>query len=333
MTNPMLAIEMRTEIEGLRSTSSWYPKQTNIADICDKFDNQWCALCLRNLPQLTKAHVFPKALRREHNYAHYTVNTILGTIPIRLTVPLAEMCVFLCSACREYEQKIDAVWNNVLYTGFPFSHELVKSEGGPYLKRDQNGVLTLRNIEDEFAPKESIFSKAYVHLTVMSPQPMQVQLAKWKASYFQRLYTTLLFRNVSVRRIRREVRSSRARRRISTVMKRKQPNPILVDWEFSDQVCPDPNKPLNWIQQSARAAVPRTSRPFRMQQDHGFKEHNIFQEGRVIITLVPSTDTFFWFFPLRDRIVAAISNWCWRSILRMSDVERLRRMIQNREGR
>ena len=326
MKNPMVdaAIAVQKDIEESKWMLRCSPKRTKITDICERLDDRWCALCLRKQSGLTLAHVLPIAFRREHNYAHYKIDTISKRIPVRITVPLADMCVFLCSACREYEEKVDAAWSNVLYTHFPVSHGLVRSKHGPYIKREENGSIGLYDFE------EDVFSKGHAQITIMSPQPMLVQLAKWKASYFQRLYTTLMVRDVFTSKIRREVYFSRARRRISVIMRMKQPDPVLVDWEFRDQPFPENEIPLNWIQLSARLAVPRASRPAKIQHEQSPKKDGLIREGQFVINLVPAIETLSVFLPLPRRIIMAISNWFRRSVRRGNDIEAIRQALRER---
>ncbi len=253
------------------------PEKSPMERIFSKRNDKWCALCLEMLTheEATQAHILPKIFRKRYKYAHYGMhNKRTPDIWDGISLPTEWMFVYLCEQCRRREKKLDDIWANVLKTPLPFSHQEVRHRDGTRLFRDRQGFVSLRE-----GPSVGPL-KANVHLTITSPQPMLIQIAKLKTSYFLKLFSTLVFGTATPSLTRMEASKSSARQTIVEWMAKPKIDPQIIDYRSSDRPFPQPTKPLNFIQAAAAARVPQETakRPIVAGAPH----------RKIIIELIPS---------------------------------------------
>lgn len=229
------------------------PDPRTVESLFDKKNAPWCFLCLKPLgfKDVTKAHILPRVFREPYKFARYKAHRKTLTAPVFSVVsPVEDMFVYLCEGCRRREKKFDDVWTNVLKTAFPFSHGKIRHPDGAYISRDKLGLKM--NL-----PSYDSLSNPNVHLVVASPQPMLIMLAKLKASYFLKVFTTLVLRGAAPDRMRVGLRNWPARQMIMEWMEKPKVDPQLISYQVSRQPFSEFPKSLNWIQRSAAARIPR----------------------------------------------------------------------------
>lgn len=229
------------------------PEPGTIEGFFGKRNDPWCFLCLRTLSfkGLTKAHILPGIFRKPYRFARYKAHRKTPMTPVfSVLLPLQNMFVYLCERCRRREKKFDDVWTNVLKTALPFSHGKICHPDGAYISRDKLGLKM--NL-----PSYDSLSSPNVHFVVASPQPMLIMLAKLKASYFLKVFTTLVLRGATPDRMRVGLINSPARQMIMEWMEKPKVDPQLISYQVSRRPFSEFPKSLNWIQRSAAARIPR----------------------------------------------------------------------------
>lgn len=261
------------------------PEPGTIERFFCKRNDPWCFLCLRTLAfkYLTKAHILPGIFRKPYRFARYKAHRKTPMTPVfSVLLPLQNMFVYLCEQCRRQEKKFDDVWTNVLKTALPFSHQKICHPDGAHISRAGLGLNmhfpSHGNLSYDTLPNSNI------HLTITSPQPMLIKLAKLKASYFLKVFTTLILQGATPDRMRLGLTNWPVRHMIMEWMEKPKVEPQLISYQVSKQPFSEFPKPLNWIQRSAAARIPLGMPLMSIQSDHP----PLLTQGRMVVNLIPT---------------------------------------------
>lgn len=257
------------------------PVPRNIERLFGKRNAPWCFLCLRSLAfrDVTKAHILPGIFRKSYGFALYKARRKTPAArEFSVLLPLRDMFVYLCERCRRQEKKLDDVWTNVLKTPFPFSHGKICHPDGTGISRNGPGWKM------SLSPYGSL-PNANIHFVVTSPQPMLIMVAKLKASYFLKVFSTLILRGAAPDQMRTGLGNWPARRVIVEWMQKPKVDPQLISYEVSRRPFPEPRKSLNWIQWSAAARIPRGATTRTLIPSGPLTR---LAQAQVVISLIPT---------------------------------------------